>query len=284
MILDKAAVRRAFDVAATSYSRHAILQKTVAKRLLQHLEWLNIKPSTVLDMGAGTGEPTADLMQRFPKANIVALDFSIPMLKQAEKQRYWLKRPKVVCGDCQLLPICSQCVDLVFSNLSLQWCERPDYVFSEVRRVLKPGGVLLFSSFGSDTLKELRQAWACVDTVPRVHEFLDMHDLGDKIVHARLQEPVMEREEIVLTYTDVRSIRADLKYIGASNALSGRSRGLLGRNKYQDFIAAYERYRSSEGRLPATYEIVYGTAWGPTDSPKAVSVELNQNMVKSRPG
>lgn len=272
---DKVAVRRAFDCAANTYDEHAVLQREVASRLLQRLDWLKVSPQVILDVGAGTGEPTAALMKRYPKAAVYALDLSTQMLRRVKKQGRWLRRPHVLCGDSQQLPVADHSMDLVFSSLSLQWCDEPDKAFSEIRRVLKPDGVFLFSSFGPDTLKELRASWAAIDESPHVHTFLDMHDVGDFMVYAGLQEPVMEREIITLTYEDIKGVMRDLKTIGAVNALQGRNRGLMGRQKYSRLIEAYDEWRRDDGRLPASYEVVYGTAWsGQTQQPGMVTIAI----------
>jgi len=152
---------------------------------------------------------------------------------------------------------------MVFSNLMLQWCNDPDRVFSEFNRVLRPGGLLLFTSFGPDTLKELRAAWGAADGHTHVSRFIDMHDLGDALLRAGLGEPVMDAETITLSYTDVRGLMRDLKTMGARNATAGRSRGLTGRRRLAAMEASYERLRT-DGRLPATWEVVYGHAWAGT--------------------
>ncbi len=260
-MLDKAAVRRSFDAAADAYDEHSVLQREVANRLLQRLDWLKIQSEKILDMGAGTGKPTDALMKRFPKARVYALDLSTQMLRRAKKRGRLLRRPQLICGDSQQLPIADASMNLIFSSLSLQWCDEPDKVFAETLRVLKQDGVVLFSSFGPDTLKELRASWQVIDDQPHVHTFMDMHDIGDLMIYAGLQEPVMSREEITLTYADVRAVMRDLKYIGASNALQTRNRGLTGRGKFQRLASAYDEWRLPDGHLPATYEIIYGTAW-----------------------
>lgn len=258
--LDPKAVQRAFDSASHRYDEHAVLQHEVASRLLSRLSYLRIKPGLILDIGAGTGRPTNELMRRYPAAKILALDLSVSMLKVARKRGRILKRPAVVCAHAQQLPLADASVDMVFSSLSLQWCDQPDKAFSEIHRVLKPDGLVLFSTFGPDTLKELRSSWSEVDRREHVHGFVDMHDVGDVMVQAGLQEPVMEREMITLTYERVRDVMRDLKYIGASNALQNRSRGLMGKDKLRQLEASYEKWRR-DGRLPASYEVVYGTAW-----------------------
>ena len=279
--LDVMAVQRAFDAAAQSYDDHAVLQHEVAERLLSRLSYLKVEPRVILDIGAGTGQPTSKLMKRYPAAYMLALDLSPRMLQKTRKQGRLFRRPAVICGHSQQLPVADKSVDMVFSSLSLQWCDRPELAFAEIRRVLKPDGVLLFSTFGPDTLKELRSSWAAVDNGQHVHTFMDMHDLGDFIVQAGLQEPVMEREEITLTYSRVRDVMRDLKYIGASNALHGRSRGLLGRRKFGQLETAYETWRR-DGRLPASYEVVYGTAWsGRTERNGMATIAVD--MIGKRP-
>ncbi len=276
-LFDKAAVRRSFGAAAGDYDEYSVLQREVADRLLGRLDWLKIQPDNILDIGAGTGRPTGALMKRFPKARVHALDLSVPMLGHVKKHGRLFCRPWLICGDGQQLPVANACMDLVFSSLCLQWCDQPDRVFAEIRRVLKPDGVVLFSSFGPDTLKELRASWRAVDELPHVHVFMDMHDIGDLIVRAGLQEPVMSREEITLTYADVFAVMRDLKYIGASNALQSRSRGLMGRGKLRRLVDAYGEWQLPDGQLPATYEVVYGTAWsGQTRRPGMATVAVEE--------
>ena len=280
--LDSLAVQRAFDAASGQYDEHAVLQQEVASRLLSRLDYLKISPSVILDLGAGTGAPTGELMKRYPAARMLALDLSLSMLRKTRKRGRWLRRPLVHCGHSQQLPLSDSSVDLVFSSLSLQWCDRPEIAFAEIRRVLRADGVLLFSTFGPDTLKELRSSWAQAGDSHHVHAFLDMHDIGDIMLQAGLQEPVMEREIITLTYECVKDVMQDLKYIGASNALQTRSRGLLGKDKYQRMSKAYEQWRI-DGRLPASYEVVYGTAWsGQTLRDGMATVKLDE--IGRRPG
>lgn len=259
-IFDRYAVQRAFSRAAATYDEHAVLQREVAARLLHRLQWLEVQPRRILDLGCGTGEPAGHLIKAFRGTQLVALDISPAMLKYARRRGHWLKRPRPVCADFTQLPLASASVDLVFSSLAMQWCGQPLKMFTEIRRVLRPDGVLLFSSFGPDTLKELRASWQAADEKIHVHPFMDMHDVGDCAVQAGLQEPVLEREEIVLTYEDVRGVMRDLRNIGAANVFKGRSRSLTGKNTFRRFEQAYECWRQS-GRLPATYEVVYGTAW-----------------------
>lgn len=259
-IFDYRQVRRAFDGAADGYDQHAVLQREVAQRLLGRLEWLKVSPGRILDLGAGTGESLPKLMKHFPGASTLAMDLSMNMLANARQRRLWLRRPAVVCADARSVPLVDSSIDMVYSNLLLQWCDPLETVLAEVVRILRADGVFLFSTFGPDTLKELRQCWSAVDDAAHVHPFADMHDIGDALVKAGFQEPVMDREEIVMTYPSIDSVLADVRHIGAGNALTRRPRGLTGKHRYREFVAAYEALRSN-GTLPATYELVYGTAW-----------------------
>lgn len=260
--LDRTAVRRAFDAASGGYDASAALQQEVGARLLDRLEFVSVNPQVILDAGCGTGRNALALIRRYARCMVVGLDLSEGMLRQARRRRTWLRSPRPVCADAARLPLGDASVDLLFSNLMLQWCNDLDAVFAEFRRVLRPTGLLTFSTFGPDTLRELRQAWSETDGHVHVSRFLDMHDIGDALVRAGLAEPVMDVDYFRLTYDDVTDLMRDLKAIGASNATAGRSRGLTGRRRLDRVRAAYEQFRQ-EGRLPATWEVVYGHAWGP---------------------
>ena len=262
---DKRAVRRAFDRAADTYDRHNVLQCEVGLRLLKHLDPIKVDPAFVLDIGCGTGLFFDELRKRFPKPELVGVDIAHAMLRKARartpawKRLLPLRTPRLVCADAERLPIASGSMQMVFSNLALQWT-RPEVVFREAARVLETGGLFLFSTFGPDTLKELRDSFAAVDGHGHVNEFVDMHDLGDGLVHAGFADPVMEMEVITLEYSCVEAIARDLKAIGARNALPTRPRGLSGRGRWREVIAAYEKHRRGTV-LPATYEVIYGHAW-----------------------
>lgn len=260
---DRHAVRRAFDEAAASYDLHAALQREVATRLVERLDYTTLAPTAILDLGAGTGYCTQLLEGRYRKARVVLADLSPAMLATARRAApRWFARRHYLCADARALPVADASIDLVVSSLTLQWCEDLPAVFADCARVLKPGGLVLFSTLGPDTLKELRAAWRAVDDAPHVNRFPDMHDVGDALVAAGLSSPVMEREDLTVTYADVLTLMRDLKGIGAHNSLSARSRALTGRRRLAVLSAAYEPFRR-EGLLPATYEVVYGHAWAP---------------------
>ena len=265
--IDVTRVRRSFGRSARDYDAAAVLQARVRDELLERLDVVRLEPAAVLDLGAGTGHASIALKRRYRSSQVVALDLAEGMLREAGRRQTLLRRFRRVCGHAAALPLRDASVDLVFSNLMLQWCQDPDAVFGECRRVLRPGGLLTFTTFGPDTLVELRRAWAAADTHTHVNRFIDMHDLGDALVRSGLAEPVMDVERFTLTYADVRDLMHDLKSIGAHNANAGRPRGLMGKAALARMTAAYEKYRR-DGRLPATYEVVYGQAWCPVSVPR----------------
>lgn len=287
--VDPAAVRASFDRASAAYDEAAVLQTEVRGRLLERLDYVRLEPAVVLDAGCGTGAALPALMARYPRSRVLALDLAEGMLRQARARRRRWRRPRALCADAAALPLADGSVDLIFSNLMLQWCNDLDAVFREFRRVLSPRGLLSFTSFGPDTLKELREAWRAVDEGVHVNRFVDMHDVGDAMVRAGLAEPVLDVDHARLTYPDVIALMRDLKAIGAHNVTSGRPRGLTGRRRLAALAAAYERHRRG-GRLPATWEVVYGQAWAPAgmpapgrDGPGEVGVPVADIRRRGRP-
>jgi malonyl-CoA O-methyltransferase len=278
--LDNSWVRRSFDRASTSYDAAAVLQTEVRDLLLKRLDLTDLSPHLAVDAGAGTGHACRALKRRYPGAHVMALDTSISMLRAAGRQQSWLRRFSRVCADAERLPLPDGCVDLIVSSLMLQWSDL-DAVFAEFRRVLAPRGLLTFSTLGPDTLRELRAAWLQVDSHSRVNQFIDMHDIGDALTRAGFAAPVLDVERYTLSYTDVRRLAADLKAIGAHNATAGRPKGLTGPRKFAAMQAAYEKYRDG-GRLPATYEVVFGQAWAPvaTHRPDTDSTHVSLEDLK----
>jgi malonyl-CoA O-methyltransferase len=280
-------VRRSFDRAAKTYDAAAVVHAEVRENLLQRLQLTTLVPRVVLDAGAGTGHASRSLKRRYPKALVVALDSSPKMLHEAARQQSWLRPFGRVCADAELLPLADGSIDLIVSNLLLQWCN-PDALFAEFRRVLAPHGLLSFSAFGPDTLRELRAAWQQVDSHSHVHQFIDMHDLGDALVRGGFAAPVLDVERFTLQYLDVRKVAADLKATGAHNATAGRAKGLTGARKFAAMQAAYENFRQ-DGRLPATFEVVFAHAWVPAQSARrdlrdgaSVSLEEIKRELRAR--
>ena len=288
--IDKARVRAAFSRAAHTYDAAAVLQKQVRSEMLSRLDLVKIKPALILDAGCGTGAASHALQQRFKKARVVSLDFAHAMLQKTRKTGV-LQRLKTLCGlpgqslicaDIEALPLASASVGLVWSNLAIQWCNDLDAAFAEFHRVLQPEGLLMFSTLGPDTLRELRIATGQAQSdapshgsaaaVTSVSRFIDMHDIGDALVRAGFSAPVLDVERFTLTYDDVLAVMRDLKNIGAHNATDGRARGLNGRGFLQKLSLSYEQFRAGSkadgGKLPATFEVVYGHAWRAPDKPQ----------------
>jgi malonyl-CoA O-methyltransferase len=272
-LLDKRQVRNSFDLAAASYDEVAVLQREIGQRMAQRLDLIRINPQQILDAGAGTGSFSRLLSQRYPHARVIALDVSHAMLTVAKKSsspppawRWWSSlrkkhtRQVFACGDIEQLPLTDNSVDLIFSNLTLQWCNDLERVFKGFRRILRPDGLLMFSTFGPDTLKELRYCWNKIDQFTHINTFIDMHDIGDALLRQRFTEPVMDVERIILTYRDISTLMSDLKMLGAHNVNAGRRQTLTGKGRIRSLTEAYECYREN-GVLPASYEVVYGHAW-----------------------
>lgn len=275
--IDKARVRASFDRAASSYDAAAILQKSVREEMLSRLDLVKLSPQAILDAGCGTGQGTLALQKRFAKTQIISLDIALGMLQHTQANmpilQRWLSsitgKKNLVCADIESLPLANQSVDMVWSNLALQWCNQLDQAFTEIKRVLKPEGLVMFSTFGPDTLKELRLASTPVGEEhanTHVSRFIDMHDIGDAMTRAGFSAPVLDVEYYTLTYDDVKAVMRDLKSIGAHNATAGRARGLVGKGFLQQLANRYEQFRQ-DGKLPATFEVVYGHAWAPPQQP-----------------
>jgi len=270
--IDKPRVRDAFGRAAHTYDASAILQKLVREEMLSRLDLVKIRPKVVLDAGCGTGATTIALQKRFRSAQVVSLDFALGMVQKTRqtilgdslitrlKNSLGVSKDALICADIEALPLTDNLAGLVWSNLAVQWCNDLDAAFEEFHRVLQPEGLLMFSTFGPDTLKELRAAAAEATQSTSVSRFIDMHDIGDALVRAGFTAPALDVERFTLTYDDVKKVMTDLKNIGAHNATEGRARGLKGRGFLQKLAHAYEQFREND-KLPATFEVVYGHAW-----------------------
>jgi malonyl-CoA O-methyltransferase len=260
------------------------LRREIANRMHERLELVKINPRRVLDAGCGEGVDLASLQERFTDAHVLGIDASLAMLAAVrEKQtaalssmnrllRKWLPSkmgaglsasPDLICGNFAQLPFGLNTVDLVWSNLALHWHPQPDLIFAEWRRVLTVDGLLMFSCFGPDTFKELRSAFAAVgDAAPSTLPFVDMHDFGDMLVNAGFSTPVMDMENITVTYESIDKLMADVRAWGG-NPLMTRRRGLLGRSAWKRVVQALEESRGADDRIPLTFEIVYGHAFRP---------------------
>lgn len=260
---DKRQVRRAFDRAAAGYDQAATIQRAMADEIIERLEFIKLAPHQVLDVGCGTGYLTRRLARRYPRALVIGLDLSTAMLAQARRQvRWFARRRRWINADAERVPLANASVDLLVSTATLQWCDL-HAALAEFDRVLRPGGLLMFASFGPDTLHEVRRAWTAADPGVHVHEFLDMHDVGDALLTRGFENPVMDVERMRAEHASVRDALRAIQQIGSTNLAAERARGLTGRQRFRRFTAAYEAQRR-DGQLSTTYEVVYGHAWAPT--------------------
>ncbi len=278
-LFDARHVRRAFSRASASYADAARLQHEIEARLLESLDYYAEgrtadaqAPGVIVDLGCGPGSAARAMQQRWPKAHVLALDLALPMLqRQAEagalartlaRVGLGARTPARLCADARALPLADHGVDLLFSNLCLQWVEDLPAVFAGFRRVLKPNGMLVVSTFGPDTLYELRTAFAAADAVPHVSPFASIAQFGDALIGAGFRNPVLDRDDLVTRYDDLPALMRELRAIGATNALRDRRHTLTGKARFAAAANAYEAFRDAE-RLPATWEVITAIAWAP---------------------
>ncbi len=254
--------RQSFATAAASYDSAAVLAREVGRRMAERLDCVKLAPHRFADIGCATGDGVRMLMQRYPEALPLAVDYALPMLAAVRERSGWWERlrgraPCCANADVRALPLAPDSLDLVWSNLMLHWLPDPPALqaaFAELNRVLKEGGLLHFALLGPDTLKELRAATAKVGARWTAPAFLDMHDIGDMLMAAGFGDPVMEMEMLTLTYRTPRAFLADQRRLGVRA-------GLLGRQSWRDWRRIFAAWESIDGLLPARFEIVYGHAW-----------------------
>jgi len=265
-LLDTRAIQRSFERAAGTYADRARLPAEVAARLMERLDGLRFQPETIADIGCGPGIQARALAERFGNARVIALDFARPMLDRAAAQRgRWRKRFERVAGDAAALPLAQSSVDLLYSNLMPHWCADLPALLNTFRRVLKPGGLMLISTFGPDTLRELREAWVAIDERPRTDRFLDVQTVGDAMLRAGFAEPVLDTDWITTSYRQPRDLLDELRATGATQAGAARGRGLTPPSRIRRLLEAYAGQRLESGLYPATWEVIYASAWGPAE-------------------
>jgi len=261
-MIDKHQIAANFSKAASTYDEYAFVQREIGDRLFERLDLMKIKPECIVDIGCGTGWFTRKLKKRFSRARVCGVDIAPGMLTQAKNHNGWFGKCQYELADMDRLPFSDQSVDLLFSNLSLQWSLDLKKTMTEFSRVLKPSGLLLFSTLGPDTLQELKLAFSRVDQRQHVNDFLDMHHVGDAMLSSGLYQPVMDREALTFEYETVKGILKDLKGIGANSLNGGRSTGLMSKGQWQSLVKAYDAIKASQSSYPVTYEALFGHAWG----------------------
>lgn len=265
-----AQLRQSFARAAAYPDDAGFLLREVGGRLLERLDLMaNLKPQTILEVGCATGVMTAQLLKKYRKAQLFVVERAVPMVLRAQQRASWLRTVHGVCAEATALPCAAAQFDLIFSNLALPWTLDIDRAFVELHRLLKPGGALLFTTLGPNTLSELRHSWALAnDGYQHVNAFIDLHDIGDALLRVGLSNPVVDVEHLTLTYPSVAKLAQDLRRCGARNVLHGRPLGLTGKGRWQTMLNAYQQYQQVDGRLPVSCEVIYGHAWGIAEQPK----------------
>lgn len=271
--------------AAATFDTADVVHSEARTRLLERLRLFRLAPHRVLDLGSATGKGTTELAALYPQAEVLAIELSGPMAQRTRSRCASIDSATPLVGDAQQLPLAENSIDLVFANLLLPWCD-PQAVLGEIARVLRGGGLALFTTVGPDTLQEVRRAWSDVDDHVHVHGFVDMHDLGDLAARAGLVEPVMDVDRLQVTYGDLGGLVADLRACGATNVAFGRRTQLTGPGRWRAFCERLEA-RRAEGVLAISVELVFGQAWGAVASASAgdgaVRISVDQ-LTRQLPG
>lgn len=294
-MINRHSVKRHFSKSAHTYNAAAVMQKEVAERLAERLPLFKMTPEHIIDLGAGTGFLSQHIRTYYPESLLTQVDLSLQMLQHSRQEtekktpawRSWLgfatdRKNFFVNADAYQLPFADHSVDMIVSSLMLQWCDDLDKVLAECQRVLKPEGLLYLATLGPDTLREIRQAWQVADgdgAHTRVSPFIDMHDVGDALSRAGFINGVLDTEHIQLTYTEAKEAIKDLKDIGATNAQSAHS-GLTGKQRWTTFLSAYNAQANAEGRISATFEIIYAHAWAGESRHNPSNVEIPISSIK----
>lgn len=259
--LDKKTIKKSFNRSASTYNQAAVLQHEVLSRLAERLDYINLEPLTILDIGCGTGKGIKKLSKHYSKAKVIGLDLSFNMLQQCKGEFGLFKKTRLMSADMEALPIKDARVDLIFSNLAIQWVNDLELTLKEFKRIGRSGGLLMFTTFGPNTLWELNDSWQKLDNTPHVHRFIDMHDIGDILVGSGFAEPVMDSETITMQYPSFKDVLTDLKNIGANNADKQRSKGLMTPSKFKRLEGEYKKLGFKDDQYQASFEIIYGHAW-----------------------
>ena len=262
MQLDRHLIRKSFSKAAKTYAEHAVVDAEIQQRLIERLEVVKKTPEVVLDLGCGLATSLSSIKQLWPECQVVGMDVALPMLKQGKVDELVESGGHRLCGDAHAIPLASESVDVIFSNFLLPWILNLDLGFSEMRRILKPDGMIVLSTFGLDTLHELKQSAWEVDGQAHVNDFMEIREIGDRMLAVGFLNPVLDIDRLTLTYSNVSGLLKDLKLTGNGNMRKDRQQTLTAKGFIPKLEERYETYREN-GMLPATYEIVYAMAWSP---------------------
>ena len=258
---DPCTIAESFDRIAANYDRYAALQQEAGRRLLERVEFRRLEPARILDLGCGSGSTAAALKKTFRKARVLGLDLSPGMLAEARRKSTLTRPFRLLCADMARMPLAARSVDLVFANLSVLWVAQPEKLFAEVRRVLRPDGMFLFSGFGQGCLRQLSATWPALDERVQLPIFPDLLETGDALTAAGFREPVMDADRITLHYPALESLMGELEATGTAQLVRGWQH-------WRENLDALEQVWQPlrvEGRYPLSYEIVYGAAFGPAE-------------------
>jgi malonyl-CoA O-methyltransferase len=273
--LYKKSVQRSFARSVNTYDQAATLQRHVGDALSQRLGDLRATPQRILEIGCATGFCTQLLRQRYPQAAIVALDIAFPMLHHANRRMDVQPQATYICADAMLLPFQESSFDLIFSNLTLQWLTHLPTFFTQLRTLLKQDGYLMMTSLGPNTFKELRASWEGVDLYQHVHEFASIQEIGDYLLQAHFQDPVLDVDNVIVNYPDLKTLFHTLKALGANNRSSHRPLGLMGKTRWQQFLRNYQQNFEKSGKIPATYQVIFIHAGARSELGQEKSAEVS---------
>jgi malonyl-CoA O-methyltransferase len=270
-MINKEYKRKSFNRAALTYDSYSTLQDIISCNLIDRLKTIKLDPLHILDLGCGTGTNGLNLRRKYKKSRIINYDFSENMLKMARiKQKKiilgGLNPYSYICADIEAIPLEENSLDLVWSSSTLQWCNDLDLVFNQVKKILKPRGLFIFSTFGPNTLNELREITENLFNEKKTSTFIDMNNIGNLLMHSGFINPTLDVENLTVKYKEVEKLFKDIKSIGATNGNVSKNRGLSGRSFTKKIIDNYEAYRENN-LLPASYEVIYGHAWNISKSP-----------------
>lgn len=273
-------ISNAFNHHATTYEQSAIVQQEIGRRLFERLQYLNMKPRYILDVGCGPGTFLTQLKRAYPDAVVVGLDLAYQMLFQAKNKQTWRQKWGLVNADMMALPFMNGQFDLVFANQVVHWSTSFPSLMTELNRVLRHEGCLMFSTLGPDTFQELRTAFAAADKYTHTNDFMDMHDIGDCLLQEFFQDPVVDMEMLTAHYQTLLELMVALKKQGVRNIHRERNRGLTGKTAWKKFEQIMQANQTETGKLPLTYEVIYGHAWKGEQSRTAQGVETRISVNK----
>lgn len=275
-------ISKAFTTQAENYERSAKVQIEVGERLLERLSLIKLRPVRILDLGCGTGLFSHKLSKMYPKSVVVSVDISMGMLQETKKKQSWFKKWPLVNANMQNLPFANQTFDLIFANQVIHWSSSLGALFRELNRIMNANGCLMFSTLGPDTFIEIKNSWKNTDCYSHVNHFEDMHDVGDLLMHEKFQDPVMDMEMLSILYPSVQDVLHSLKSQGVKNIHSQRAKGLMGKSSWNTFLNNYSQLQTECGKIPLSYEILYGHAWkgANTLSPNGLETFISVDQIK----